>query len=134
MRGIGSKFCRKKSSEDSRAPIPPAQMPGREEGGEDNEEEQGQRAASQQTGPPAPGGRNVRVLFLILLGFGVQMVKAVKQGMSIHRTFEGDLFPTLRVESGNRCKRKEFCEWRFEERCFLKEKEKKQPGRGHKDF
>ena len=39
------------------APFPPAQMPGREEGREETEEQE-QRKASQQMGPPAPGGCN----------------------------------------------------------------------------
>ena len=61
------------SSEDSRPQLLLRKC--QEEKREENEEEQEQRKASQQMGPPAPGGCNEgfqRVLFLILLGFGVQ--------------------------------------------------------------
>ena len=69
-----------------------------------------------------------RVLCLILLGFGVQLVNAEDQEISPHRAAEKDLFPALRVESGGRWKKMEpceLCEWRLEERGFPKEKEKK---------
>ena len=80
----------------AQAPTPPAQkMPGKEEGKEKNEEELEQRKASQQMGPFQ------RVLFLILLGFGVQLVKAEDLEMSMHRTIEQDLFPAIRAEIGN---------------------------------
>ena len=39
------------------APVTPIHTSGREEGGDDNEEEQVQRAASRHVGQPAPAGR-----------------------------------------------------------------------------
>ena len=69
-----------------------------------------------------------QVLCLILLGFGVQMVKAEKQEISTHRTVEKDLFPAFRAESGDRWRKMEsceFCEWRLEETSFRLEKEMK---------
>ena len=52
-----------------------------------------------------------RVLCLILLGFGVQMVKAEEQEISTHRTIEKDLFPASRAQSGDRWRRMESCEF-----------------------
>ena len=65
------------------------------------------------------------VLLVILLGSRVRTVKAVELESSIHRTIEADLFPAPRAESNNRCKRMEFCEWRWKERGFWQEKKKK---------
>ena len=83
-------------------------MPGKEEGKE-NEEEQEQREAGQQMGSPGPGGGAMkacqRVICLILLGFGVQVVKAEDQEFAMHLTIERDLYPDLHVESGDRWKR-----------------------------
>ena len=42
-----------------------------------------------------------RALFLIMLGFGAQMEKAVELGMSTLRTIEADLFPALHAESSD---------------------------------
>ena len=52
-----------------------------------------------------------RVLFnLILLSFGVQMVKAEEQEISVHRMIEKEHCPILHAESGVRWMRMEACE------------------------
>ena len=55
------------------------------------------------------------VVFLILLGFRVQMVKAVEQEISTHSAIEEDLCPALRAESRTGCKKIGLCERRCEE-------------------
>ena len=147
---ISSKFCTKRSSKDLK-PLPLLRK---------CQEKKKERKMQKSKSKGQPTNKWVhlrqvgamkafqRVLCLILLGFGVQLVKVEDQEISMHRTIEKDLFPALRAESGGRWKKMEsceFCEWRLEERGFRQEKERKNSqensqgrdpstfeGRGHK--
>ena len=67
-----------------------------------------------------------RVPRLILLGFGVQVVIAECQEISMHCTIEKDLFPALRAESGDRLKRMElFVNGDWKREVFGKKKKRK---------
>ena len=100
---------------------PPAQMPGKE-----SEEEHEQRKASQQMVLPALGSTMKALQQVLLLRFGVQMVKCGEAGNFGATNVRKELFPTRQVESGFRWRMQvcEFGEWSLEERAFWQGEEK----------
>ena len=102
-------------------------------------EEKEQSKASQQLVLPTLGGYNDPSSFadLILLGFGVHMVKAEEHQASVKQMIEKELCPIHRVENDFRWRRMRACEldeWDLVERAFLARRRKeKQPVNGPKN-
>ena len=74
------------------------------------------------------------LLFLILVGSRVQMVKAVEEEISTRQETDRmlDKFPAPLVESSNRCRRMKTYE--RGRRRLAREKKEKQPQEGPKDL